>query len=269
MRTSKRNFVIINSTILFVVSCILQMTLHEFGHFFAAAIIHAKGICIHHNYVFNADEGLPLKSILFIKAAGPLVSLTIGIVFHLVCSRQKKRNLSFLFRLYMSAFGYIGFFGYLMIAPVFTTGDTGYICSALQFPLWLTIGLAISGALILYLLIRKLMKYFVEMGSKEILGNRSIRKSFVHSILLLPVLLGIPITTILNLPVVALISLIAPLCSPFTFLWDYGNALYKNYHLTNTNDEFEKLSRWNIVLLVLLTLTIIYNRLLVIGICIG
>jgi hypothetical protein len=245
------------------------MTLHEFGHFFAAAIVHAKGICIHHNYVFNIDEGLPLKSVLFIKAAGPVVSLTIGFAFHLVCSRQKKRNLSFLFRLYLSAFGYIGFFGYLMIAPVFTIGDTGYICSALRFPFWLTIGLAVSGALILYLLIRKLMKYFVEMGSREIIENKSSRKSFVHSILLLPVLLGIPITTILNLPVVAFLSLIAPLCSPFTFLWDYGNALFKDYHITNTNEEVEKLNSWNIVLVILLIFTIIYNRLLVRGICLS
>ena len=266
MGTLKLKYVIFNSTILFIVTCILQMTLHEFGHYFASILVHAKGISIHHNYVSNVDEGLPLKSILFIKGAGPLVSLMIGIVFHLVCSVHKKRNVAFLFKLYMAVFGYIGFFGYLMIAPIFTAGDTGYICSALKFPTWLTIGIAVSGVLILYLLVRNLMKYFVEMGSKEIIEKKETRISFVHSLLLLPVLFGIPFTTILNLPVVALISLIAPICGPFTFLWDYGNALNKNYHLKTTNDHFNKLNRLNIVLIILLILTIIYNRILVKGI---
>lgn len=242
------------------------MTLHEFGHYFASIIVNAKGISIHHNYVSNVDEELPLTSILFIKGAGPFVSLMIGIVFHLVCSRQKRRNVAFLFNLYMAAFGYIGFFGYLMIAPIFTSGDTGYICSALKFPIWLTISIAVSGGVILYLLVRKLMKYFVEMGSKEILDQRKTRISFIHSLLLLPVLLGIPFTTILNLPIEAIISLIAPICSPFTLLWAYGNALNRNSHLKTTNDHFDRLNKFNFVLIILLILTMLYNRILVNGI---
>jgi hypothetical protein len=262
----KLKYLILNATILFIVSAILEMTLHEFGHFFASIGVHAKGISIHHNYVSNIDEGLPLKSILLIKGAGPLVSLVIGIVFHVMCSRQKNRNLGFLFLLYMAAFGYIGFFGYLMIAPIFTGGDTGYICSALNFPIWITIGIAISAGLILYVLVRTLMKYFVEMGSTEFLGKKNSRISFVHSILLLPVLCGMPFTTVLNLPVIALISLVAPICSPFTLLWDYGNALHKNYNSKITNSNFNKVNKLNGVLLILLALTIIYNRMLVKGI---
>jgi hypothetical protein len=256
----------LNSTILFIVASVLQMTLHEFGHYFASVIVHAKGVSIHHNYTSNIDEGLPLKSILIIKGAGPLVSLMIGILFNLACRVQKRRDLSFLFKLYMASFGYIGFFGYLMIAPIFTAGDTGYICSALNFPAWLTIGIAVSGAFILYLCIRNLMKYFVEMGSNEILAEKQTRISFMRSLLLLPVFFGILFTTILNLPVIALISLIAPVCSPFTLLWDYGNALFKNYHLKTTNDDFNKLNKVNLVLIILLLLTIIYNRVLVKGI---
>jgi hypothetical protein len=266
MGTLKLKYVVLNATILFIVTCILEMTLHEFGHFFASIAVHAKGISIHHNYVSNIDEGLALKSILFIKGAGPLVSLIIGIGFHLACSEQKKRNFTFLFKLYMALFGYIGFFGYLMIAPIFTGGDTGYICSALKFPIWLTIGIAIAGAILLYLLVRNLMKYFVEMGSKEILEKKESRISFVHSLVLLPVLLGIPFTTLLNLPIVALISLIAPICSPFTLLWDYSNALHKNYDLKTTNDNFDRLNKLNFILIILLIITIIYNRILVKGI---
>jgi hypothetical protein len=266
MGTSKLKYVTLNSTILFIVACIMQMTLHEFGHFFAAIMVHAKGISVHHNNVDNIDEGLPLRSILFIRGAGPFVSLMIGIIFHRACSLQKKRNLVFLFKLYMATFGYIGFFGYLMTSPIFTEGDTGYICAALKFPLWLTIGIAVSGALILYLVVRRLMQYFVEMGTKEILEKKETRFAFVHSILLFPVLFGIPCTTLLNLPVVTLLSLIAPFFGPFTFLWDYGNALTKKYNLKYTNDDFNKLNSFNYVLVISLIITIMYNRFLVKGI---
>lgn len=88
-------WVTLNSTIIFIVAGILEMTLHEFGHFFVSILVHAKGISIHHNYVSNTDEELPLESILLIKGAGPFVSLMIGISFHLVNSAYKKRNLSF------------------------------------------------------------------------------------------------------------------------------------------------------------------------------
>jgi hypothetical protein len=266
MRKSELKYVILNSTILFIVAGILEMTLHEFGHYFVSIIVHAKGISIHHNYTSNTDEGLPLKSILFIKGAGPLVSLILGTIFHFTCSVQKKRDLVFLFRLYMSSFGYIGFFGYLMIAPIFTAGDTGYICAALHFPIGLTIGIAVSGAFLLYLLIRSLTKYFVGMGTKEILQKKETRISFIQALLLLPVLLGIPFTILLNLPVVTLISLIAPVCSPFTLLWDYGNALQKNYNSNASDTDFNKLNKFNFLLIVLLIITIIYNRILVKGI---
>ena len=266
MGSSKLKFVTVNSTILFIVASILEMTLHEFGHYFASIMVDAKGISIHHNYVTNIDEGLPLKSVLFIKGAGPIVSLVIGIVFHIACSVKKKRNLSFLFMLYMALFGYIGFLGYLMIAPIFTGGDTGYICSALKLPDGLTIGIAVLGAFLMYLLIRKLMKYFLEMGSIEILEEKKTRVEFVHSLIILPLLFGIPLTTMLNLPVISLVSLIAPICSPFTLLWDYGNALNKNYQLKKANDDFGELNKLNLMLIVLLILTIIYNRILVKGI---
>ena len=266
MGTLKLKFVIINSTILFIVTAILEMTLHELGHYFAAIMVHAKGISLHHNYVSNIDEGLAFRSVLFIKGAGPMVSLIIGMVFHFACSKLKKRSIGFLFLLYIAAFGYIGFFGYLLIAPIFTAGDTGYICSALNFPIWITISIAVLGGLILYLLVRNLTKYFVEMGSKEILEKRESRISFVHSVLLLPVLYGMAFTTVLNLPVVTLLSLIAPICSPFTLLWDYGNALNKNYHSGIMNVHFSRLNRLNWMLIIFLILTIIYNRLLAKGV---
>ena len=118
----------------------------------------------------------------------------------------------------------------------------------------------------MYLSINGLMKYFVEMGPKETIENKDLRNSFIRSLLLFPLLIGIVITTLLNLPIPAFVSLISPICSPLTFMWGYGNALKKNYSLDNTNKNFQHFSKLNVWLFVFLFLTILFNRLLVIGI---
>jgi uncharacterized membrane protein YiaA len=266
MKFPKYRFVVINSSILFIIATILEMTLHEFGHFFASILVHAKGVSMHHNYVSDLDNELSVNNSVFIKGAGPAVSLIIGIIFHGLCNLLKKRNSFFLFTLFMAVFGYIGFFGYLILAPIFTGGDTGYICSALKFPVPITIGIAVCGAIVLYVLIRNLTPYFVEMGSKEIIEKKESRIALVQSVLFWPVLIGISCTTLLNLPVVAAISLIAPVCSPCTLFWDYGNALDKKYSFRYTNGDFNEFNRFNVVLVLALIITILYNRLLVYGI---
>jgi hypothetical protein len=266
MKSIGTKYIILNSTIAFIIASILAMTLHEFGHFFASILVNAKGVSIHHNYVNNIDEGLSQGQIIFIKAAGPIISLLIGLVFHFICSKDKVRGIYFLLKLYFCSFGYIGFFGYLLIAPFFAVGDTGYICKVLGFPIALTIGIALIGALTLFFIMKSLMQYFVELGSREIIENNETRKKFISSLILIPVLIGIIITTLLNLPTIKVISLIAPMCSPFTFLWAYGFALKKKYQTNNYNSQFYILNKPHIWLYLLFTLAIITNRLLVHGI---
>jgi hypothetical protein len=258
--------VFINSTILFVIASILEMTLHELGHFIAAILVHAKEAVLHHNYVSDEAGDLPLRQIIFIKGAGPLVSLVIGMLFHLICSRQDKRNLLFLFNLYMSIFGYIGFFGYLLIAPFFTSGDTGYICFVLEFPIWLTISIAVAGGFILYLLMRMLVRFFVEMGTAEIADNKELRPPFISALIFYPLLAGIVITTLLNLPVPTTLSLIAPLCSPFTIMWPYGLALSKKFPVNKMNPDMSNIKAIHFSWVIIFILVIILNRLLVGGV---
>ena len=118
MTSSFRN-IIINSTLIFVIASILEMTLHECGHFIAGAIVGAKDLVLYHNYVSYSNEGLSLHQSIFVSGAGPLVSLAIGIVFQIICRFRKKKDMFFLFFLYMSVFGHIGFWGYVMISPFF------------------------------------------------------------------------------------------------------------------------------------------------------
>lgn len=259
-------YVIVNSSLLFIITAILEMTLHECGHFVTAFYLHAQNLSLHHNYVDYADNLLSGPYKIYIAAAGPIVSLLIGILFHFICSRQKQRTLLFLFNLYMAIFGYIGFFGYLMIAPMVPEGDTGFILRALKFPMWSIVLIAIAGITVLYFLQKKLTKYFVEMGTSEIISNLSLRKPFIHCLIQYPLYIGIVITALLNLPIPALISLIAPVCSPMTIMWSYGDALKKTYSSKNTNTTFEQLNTIQPVLFILFIIIVAINRLLACGI---
>jgi uncharacterized protein YacL len=129
--------------------------------------------------------------------------------------------------------------------------------------------LAVIGAIILYFLINILMKYFVEMATKEIVENKKNREKFVRSLIFFPLVIGIVLTTLLNLPVPVIISLIAPICGSLTILCGYDNASKKNYNLKNFSKEFEKLNKINLQLFAFFVLTIILNRLLVYGIYIN
>jgi hypothetical protein len=240
--------------------------MHESGHFFAAILVGAKQLSLHHNYVYHIDDGLTKLEIIFIKMSGPIVDIFIGTIFHYLCTRDRSRNIWFLLKLYFASFGYIGFFGYMMVAPFFTNGDSGYVCKALGFPLAITILCSVTGVLFLYFLMKKLMKFFVAMGTKEIIENQRERKKFMSQIILLPILLGILITTLLNLPVVTTLSLIAPICMPFSFLWAYGDALNKKYAIDNYNNNFNQLNSINLAILSLFLLVVTINRLMVFGI---
>ena len=213
-----------------------------------------------------SSEGLSVLGNILIKGAGPVVSLIIGIIFHFICSRQVQRNALFLFNVYMSLNGYISFWGYLIIAYLVPGGDTGYVCSVLGFPAWLTILLGFAGAVALYFTINSLMKYFVSMGSKEIIENEKDRKEFIRFLILFPLFIGLVITTLLNLPVPILASLIAPICGPLTILCGYNNAAEKKYILNDVNTEFEQFNKFNFQLFGFFLLTVILNRLLVYGI---
>lgn len=85
-------------------------------------------------------------------------------------------------------------------------------------PTWLTFIAAIFGVVILYMLIRKLIRYFVELSTEEITVTKDLRIPFINSLILYPLLIGIIITTLLNLPTPTFLSLIAPVCSPFTIM---------------------------------------------------
>lgn len=258
--------ILVNSTLLFVIATLWQQSLHESGHFVSAILLHATDISMHHNYVRHDTSTIPMSSQLLIASAEPLMSLFIGILFQLICRFFSKRNLLFLFFLFMSVFGYINFGGYLLISPFFKGGDTGFVFLQLGFPIWLTILFAIGGAVFLFYSMKMLCRYFVEMANAEIINDKVKRRLFINSLVKYPIYFGVVVTTLLNLPVVTLLSLIYPLFSPCTLFWGFGYMMETPYPVTNANREMNKLNTLSPIVIIGFVLTVICNRFLVHGI---
>lgn len=261
---NKRN-IIINSTLLFVIAFLWQTTLHELAHFITATLLHAKDVKLYHNYANYDSTSLSDKSLLIIAAAGPMFSLFIGFLFNLFCAAYKKRNSLFLFSLYMSSFGYICFGGYLLIAPFFENGDTGFVFKQLGFPIWSIYGIAALGFGFILFIGKFIGKYFAEMANTEIMSDQKQLKTFADNIIKFPLYIGVVLVTLLNLPVVSFLSLMYPLFNPMNLFWIYGYAIDKPYPTTHANMEFDKLQKLQPVLFVVFIITIAINRLLVYG----
>lgn len=261
---NKRNIIII-STILFIAATLWQQTLHESGHFIAAILLHSHDVTLYHNYVAHDMSSLDITSRIMIAAAGPIMSLLVGILFQFICSRVERRNSLFLFLLYMSAFGYINFGGYLLISPIFTGGDTGFIFQQLGFPLWLSILFAFGGVVFLFYSMKMLSHFFVEMASVDILNEGAQRKQFIDALIQYPIYLGIAATVLLNLPAPVFLSLLYPICSPFTLFWGYGYLTNGEYDVAKANQAFDQWTKIQPGMVAFFIISILVNRLLVFG----
>ncbi len=256
----------INSSILFVVAAVLEMTLHEGAHATVAFFLHAPNLSLHHNYVHYDTGPLTSTQLIAIAAAGPLMSLLIGFLFHFAVKQYSTPNLFRLFLIYMSAFGYIGFLGYVLIAPFFVYGDTGFVFKTLNFPIYATVTLAVAAGFLLYLAMKSLCKEFIPFLDKTLYENDETRKIFFNFLIQYPLYTGILITTLLNLPVPTPLSLIAPLCSPFSIMWGFGPLMRKKYDYPANTTAAGRIDQLSYSWLIVLILIMIMNRILAEGI---
>jgi hypothetical protein len=127
------NVVLINSTIAFSLALSLTITLHEFGHAFAALalghhpIVHPFSV---QTNVFGASQGV------IAALAGPILSLGIGLLFLAISARRRGSGFTQLLLLWLGLFGVQEFFGYLITAPFVATGDIGSALKGLGTPGW-------------------------------------------------------------------------------------------------------------------------------------
>ncbi len=221
----EKQFIVLNSAILYVIAFLLTTIFHELGHALAGAHFGAHPI-LHHNYVdYLSISQLPAIKKVYIALAGPLVSLLQGILAGWGFLKVKRQTLYKLFLLWFSILGLANFFGYLMTGPLFQEGDIGKVYQLLSTPLAWQIVIAVAGAAILFYAAFKMTVPSLQFSYKpDWVSDAKSRKQFALNILIFPWLIGATIVTILYLPVIAVVSIIYPFSSGMIFIFPWKNA---------------------------------------------
>ncbi len=259
MDKSFRN-ILINSTLVFISAFIITTINHEFGHYISYIIFGANPT-LFHNFVQTPDQTLSLYVKVVSALAGPVISLFQGIVFGMIVSKGLKNTVNHLFFLWISLLGYVNFFGYLVMTPLSTVGDTGKVAELLNISYSIRILIAVVGFAILIWLILKIGKNFSNFIPAELDMKR--KAKYVYTIMFFPIMIGSVVNMILAFPVVAFLSIIYPLTSSYVIMSSFGSIL-KNSDPQPTKPEFENRIMKSVVLLLLCA--IILNRLLTIGV---
>lgn len=252
-------YLFINSLLAFVAAFLLTTLIHESGHFISYLLFQAQPV-LHHNYVSVATLELSLGARVTSSLAGPGISLLQGLFFlGLVMHRQSNKSID-IFYLWLGFLGCINFFGYVMLTPLSSAGDTGKVAALLNIPEFWQIIISVSGLFILLLLIFRHGALFGNFIPKS--DTLKERGKHVNMLLLFPVIVGSLLNAALAFPVQVLLSVIYPATSSYALLWAYGRVL-------KAKESGLKLSEINLQiskpLLLIFLLMLIVNRLLVYG----
>jgi len=253
-------FVFVNSFFAFVSAFILTTIIHESGHFISYLLAGAQPV-LHHNYVQVSGENLSSQVKIVAALAGPVISLIQGTIFALIVAKKQSNNSKYLLFLWLSLLGFINFFGYLMLTPLSTKGDTGKVAEMLDLPYFYRIMIAVLGITILIVIVLKIGKYFANFISAE--TKLSVKSKYVNSLVLFPIIAGSIINVLLAFPIPVILSVIYPATSAFVILSSYGIILKtENSHLS----ESQIANRISPLLLIVFVFGILLNRLLAGGI---
>lgn len=261
MSLSTERNILINSSLIRISSGLLTTIIHELGHFFVSILL-GNSATLYHNRVETHGENLDFLNQLLIPMGGPIVSLLQGI-FCMLIYKKAKNGIASLLLLWLGIGGLMGFFGYMMIAPMFTIGDTGRIFELLEIPMGWQITLASISLLLFTFLLMKFHRYFEHFIPENITDEKTKRVKWAKILILYPVLIGIAVTSIMQFPVVYFLSILPSLTMPFMLFMVYGMMIMSK----NTVDKKENknVSELSIPIIVLFILTIIAFRLLVYG----
>ena len=259
MNISLRN-TLVNSSLSFVAAFFLTTFIHEFGHFISYLIGGSHPV-LYHNYVSAPDEELDIHFRIISALAGPVISLLQGIISSYIVIIRNKNKISSLFYLWLSLLGFVNFFGYLMMTPLSSVGDTGKAAEMLQIGSIYRILIAIAGFLILiWIIIRtgKNFSYFIPEGK-----NIQERRKYVYCIMFFPIIIGSLVKSLFAFPIPALISIFYTATSSFVIMISFSTILKNPIPQTGKMPVQEKIS---IPMVVLVLIMFIVNRLLTLGV---
>jgi len=252
-------FVFLNSLLIYISGFILTTIIHESGHFIAYWISGVH-VVLYHNHVSASAEDLSLTIKVVAALAGPFISLVQGVIFSLIIFRKQSNTNGYLFSLWAGLLGFINFFGYLMLTPFSTAGDTGKAAQLLQLPSVYQFLISVAGIAILIFIMIK-MGYFFSNFIPKGTGLPEKRK-YINALILYPILAGSLVNVLLAFPVPVLLSVIYPATSSYAVLSAY-RAILKAESIFNKPAAIE--TRIPVGTVLLTGLAIIVNRLLTIG----
>lgn len=221
----EKQFIVLNSAVLYVVAFLLTTIFHETGHALMGYFSGSRPV-LHHNYVsYLAMDSVPVIKRIYIELAGPVVSLLQGVLAGLIFMKMKRQTLFKLFLLWFSILGLANFFGYLMTGPLFQEGDIGKVYRMLNTPLFLQIVIAAGGAAILFYAAFRMTIPALQFSYKpEWIADPKSRTQFALHIIIFPWLIGATLVTILYLPIIAVVSIIYPFSSGMIFIFPWKHA---------------------------------------------
>jgi hypothetical protein len=259
MKHSRQN-VFINSMLVFVSAFIITTIIHESGHFISYYLFGAHPY-MYHNYVGVAELKLSITTKIVSAMAGPVISCIQGIIFGVIVLKKPDSTPKSLLFLWLSLLGFINFFGYLMLTPLSTVGDTGKVAELLNLSYIYRILVAVIGIITLIYLVIKIGRNFVNFIPRE--TGLPERRKYVNSLVLFPIIAGSAVNVLLAFPVPVILSVIYPATSSYAVMCAYG-VILKTKRAPSLESIIEnKISRF----LIFLTLSaILLNRLLTMGV---
>lgn len=125
----KQNFARLADSVLAYGSALLiTATVHEFGHGLTALLFgqHPTVYGLHEEDIASSATAVGV-----IAAAGPIVSLIVGLIFLAIHKRLRGQGFGRYLTLWLGLLGIATFFGYLLTAPFYKDGDVYKVLAAL------------------------------------------------------------------------------------------------------------------------------------------
>ena len=221
---------------LYITAYLLTIVLHEVGHAVMALALGDHPI-LYNTSVSNTNKLLSGTAHVLIAAAGPVVSLLQGAVLLLLLRGGRATGPAALFWLYMSAFGLINFFGYLLIAPLVKSGDTGQIVALLHVPAaaqWAIASLSLS---LLIVLVGGMAPLFLRQLPAAVQADPTAKTNALRALILWPWLVGSVVLVLLALPAPQPVIVANMFMSPMVLRRTYRRALDGPAVATNATEQ--------------------------------
>lgn len=189
----------LTAILLYIAAYLLTIVLHEVAHAVMALALGDHPF-LYNTSVQNTSRQLSNTAHVLIAATGPVFSLLQGATLLLLVRRNQSTSPSALFWLFMSVFGLINFFGYLMLAPLAKGADTGQIVARLHVPAAVQWAVAAGSLGCLMLLISSTARLFLRQLPAALQADPAAKTSGMRALLLWPWLVGSVVLVLLALP---------------------------------------------------------------------